>query len=85
MSGLAAVISEEENTPMETNHNEAIYRSCPKSEASAYSRGWDAASNHLMATIPYLKESAEAKAFEHGYQDGQKVMNNDRPPGRNAG
>lgn len=49
------------------------FPTCTKSEISAYERGWEAGNVHSRTEEnPYPNDSVEAKAFEHGYLDGQK-------------
>jgi hypothetical protein len=46
---------------------------CSESEVSAYERGWAIGNVHSRSDEnPFPAYSVEAKAFEHGYMDGQK-------------
>ena len=46
---------------------------CSRSEVSAYERGWAIGNIRSRSDEnPVPEYSVEAKAFEHGYMDGQK-------------
>ncbi|MBM7047877.1 MULTISPECIES: Sf3a2-prov protein [Rhizobium] len=50
-------------------------------EKEAYERGAEAGKREEESEKnPYPEGSELAKAFEHGYLDGQKVRSNDKPP-----
>ncbi|WP_120703786.1 Sf3a2-prov protein [Rhizobium jaguaris] len=51
-------------------------------EAAAYARWIEAGKRSgEPEENPYPEGSPEAKAFEHGYLDGQKIRSDDKPPG----
>lgn len=52
-----------------------------ETEDDAYAQGVEAGKKESIAEKnPYPEESRRAKAFEHGYLDGQKIRSNDKPP-----
>jgi hypothetical protein len=51
-------------------------------EAAAYACGIEAGKRQSEPEEnPYPEGSPQAKAFEHGYLDGQKIRSDDKPPG----
>ncbi|WFU11503.1 Sf3a2-prov protein (plasmid) [Rhizobium sp. CB3090] len=50
-------------------------------DEAAYERGVEAGKKESKAEKnPYPEESSRAKAYEHGYLDGQKIRSDDKPP-----
>ena len=63
------------NSENEVASPEAIY-----AESAAYARGIEAGKTQEKPENPYSEGSVEAKAFEHGYADGQKIRTDEKPP-----
>ncbi|MFT4183163.1 MAG: Sf3a2-prov protein [Rhizobium sp.] len=52
-----------------------------ETEDDAYAKGVEAGKKESIAEKnPYPENSSRAKAFEHGYLDGQKIRSDDKPP-----
>lgn len=50
-------------------------------EKGAYERGAQAGKREAAdEKNPYREDSEEAKAYDHGYLDGQKIRSDDKPP-----
>jgi hypothetical protein len=52
-----------------------------EADAGAYEKGAEAAKQSKEdAENPYPEGSTRAKAYEHGYLDGQKIRDDEKPP-----
>lgn len=49
-------------------------------ESAAYARGVEVGKSETKPENPYPEGSVEAKAFEQGCADGQKIRSDEKPP-----
>jgi len=65
--------------PIEHRAHEPPHLDASVVEKEAYERGVTAGRTEAKETNPYPEDSVQAKAYEHGYLDGQKIQLGNAP------